>query len=562
MSQEKQDLIGEIVNYRYEILEKIGESELFSVYKCKDQVANRLVALKILNSQFEGNLDFVSRIIENARRCHKLEHPAIAKILECDSSSGKTIIASDFAFGVSLAERFRRENTFYVPNAIDIMLKVLDALQYAHSAGIVHGDLRPQDIIISPDSEVRITDFGFAGVLRASPEISEKLSGRSIKYQAPELAEGAALSPSNDIFAFGTIFYEMLTGKPAYEGANNLAIAIKKVKAPPVSVRQMNPNVPKSLNDLIMRCLQVAPGERFANATALKRELQTIKENMQNPAETAVLGSRDYSTGVDVSQTESSRWKEVGILSLIFVSVVLVVMFSVFYFNKGAKKIAAPQLLGLTWEQASEAAKRVGLVVVDDGRGHSEMYEAGTIFEQTPMPGEFVTSGKPEVKVKISDGPSWSIVPNLVNMPEAEAREAAIKSSFNIGKVTEEYNSDVPPNSVIRQDPDSGIRRSPNSNIDIVLSKGIKPPPEPSPSTSESGNGSIKEQTFSVEVTVPEGVESAQSIRIVVKDSTGENTVIDDMQPSGTYSYEITTLGDRPRIDIYLNGKLIKTERP
>lgn len=554
-------MIGELINYRYEILEKIGEGELFSVYKCKDKVANRLVALKVLSPEYKEKPDFIARIIDNARRCNKLDHPAIAKILECDTTGGTTIIACDFARGVSLKERIRRENAVSTVSAVDIMVKVLDALEYAHAAGIVHGDLRPQDIIVSPDGEVRITDFGFADALRSSTDIAEKLSMRSVKYQAPELTEGGAFNPANDIYSFGAIFYEMLTGRPAFDGANTIAIAVKKVKEVPVSVRQLNPEVPKSLNDLVMRCLQVDPGQRFPNIAGLKKELVAIRNNILNPGASSRVEKNDEIT-YPVAQ-EGSRWKEVGILSLVFVSVVLIVMFSVFYFNKSGKKIAAPQLLGLSWEEASEVAKRAGLVLVDDGRGHSDTYPAGSICEQNPAPGEYVVSGKPEVKVKISEGPSWSTVPDLTNLPEPDAREAAIKRSFNIGKVTEEYSATVPPNNVIRQDPEAGVQRSPNSDIDIVISKGVKPVVEtPGDVQTDQETGAGKEQTFTVEVTVPEGVDSPQNVRIVVKDDTGENTPIDEMQPSGQYNYEITTYGNKPRIDIYLDGKLIKTERP
>ncbi len=558
-------MIGEVIDYRYEVLEKIGDGALFTVYKCKDKVLNRLVALKVLNDEYAARTDFAGKLAENCKRTAKLTNPGIARVLECESNSSSTTVACEYVRGVSVRERMRRENVFSVSGSIEIMLRVLDSLEYAHSVGVVHGDLRPQDIIVSPDGEVKITDFGIAESLRAFPDIADRLSMRSIQYQAPEVTEGAVFSPASDIYSFGAVFYEMLTGRSPFDGSTTLAVALKKVKEPPTPVRQLNAEVPKSLNDLVIRCLQTDPRQRYNNIAAVRSELTAIRDGLFRVGKGKISGQDKQleSPYSDTQQPGVSRWKEVALLSLLFVGVVLVMMFTVFYFLGNTKKIAAPRLVGLTWEKASEEAKKSGLVLVEDGRGHSDIYDVGVICEQMPAPGEYITSRKPEVRVKISEGASWSTVPDLTNLGEADARAAAIKNSFNIGKITEDFNSTVPPNSVIRQDPESGVQRSPNSNIDIVLSKGPKPPvatpAQTTGPTTESGAG--KEQTFSVEVEVPESGESPKNVKIVVKDDTGENTVVDDMQPSGTYNYDVTTYGEKPTIQVFVDSELKKSVR-
>jgi len=558
-------LIGEVIDYRYEVLEKIGDGALFAVYKCKDKVLNRLVALKVLNGEFAARTDFASKLAENCRRSAKLTHPGLARVLECESNNNTTTIACEYVRGVSVRERIRRESVFSVSGSIDIMLKVLESLEYAHSVGVVHGDLRPQDIIVSPDGEVKLTDFGVAESLRAFPDIADRLSMRSIQYQAPEVTEGAVFTPSSDIYSFGAIFYEMLTGHTAFDGSTTLAVALKKVKEPPAPVRQINSEVPKSVNDLVMRCLQVDPRQRHSNITALRSELTAIRDGLFRTGKGKISGAEKQQdlAYADIQQTSGSRWKEIGLLTLLFVGVVLIMMFTVFYFWGNTKKIAAPQLVGLTWDAASEAAQKAGLVLVEDGRGHSDTYPAGQICEQSPAPGEYITSRRPEVKVKLSEGTSWTAIPDLTNLGEGEARDTAIKNSFNIGKITEEYSSTVPPNSVIRQDPEPGMQRAPNTNIDVVLSKGVKPPVaapvQTTQPTTESGSG--KEQTFNIEVEVPESGDSPKNVKIVVKDDTGENTVVDDMQPSGTYNYDVTTYGAKPNIQVFIDGELKKSVR-
>lgn len=558
-------MIGEVIDNRYEVLEKIGDGALFAVYKCKDKVLNRLVALKVLNDDFAARPDFAGKVVDYCKRNTKLSYPGIARVLECESTGVATTIACEYVRGVSVRERIRRESVFSVSGAIEVMLKVLESLEYAHSVGVLHGDLRPQDIIVSPDGEVKITDFGVAEALRECPDIAERLSLRSINYQAPEVTEGAVFSPGSDIYSFGAVFYEMLTGRSAFDGVSTLAIALKKVKESPAPVRQLNSEVPKSLNDLVMRCLHIESRERHSNIAALRAELTAIRDGLFQTGK-GRLSRPDRELGSalpESAQTTGSRWKEVGLMTLLFVGVVLIMMFAVFFFFGGSKRIAAPQMLGLNWEEASEAAKKAGLVLVDDGRGHSDKYEAGIICDQTPAPGEYVKPGKPEVKVKISEGASWAVVPDLTNLGEADARESAIKSAFNIGKVTEDFSSNVAPNSVIRQDPEPGVQRSPNSSIDIVLSKGVKPPVSSPTATNEatSESGAGKEQTFSIEVQVPDSGDTPKSVKIVVKDDSGENTVVDDMQPAGSYNYDVTTYGLKPTIQVYVDGELKKSER-
>lgn len=557
-------MIGEVIDYRYEVLEKIGDGALFTVYKCKDKVLNRLVALKILNNEYASRRDFADKIAENARRSAKLTHPGIARIIESESGATSTTIACEYVRGVSIRERLRRETALSISVSIEIMLKVLEALEHAHAVGFVHGDLRPQDIIVSPDGEVKITDFGVAEALRAFPTVAERLSMRSILYQAPETTEGAVFTAASDVYSVGAIFYEMLTGKPAFEGATTVAVAVRKVKEQPVAVRQLNPEVPKSLNDLIMRCLQVDPKQRYSSIASMRSDLLSIQESLYQASTGKVVRSNQPAY-TDLQPAQGSRLKEVGLLSLVFVGVVLLVFFIVYMMLGTSKKVSAPQLVGLSWDEAYKVAGRAGILLIEDGKGHSDRYPAGVIFEQTPSPGEYINSKNKEVRVKISEGMSWVTVPDLRNQPEPTAREIAIRSSFNIGDVKEQYSDTIPPNNVISQDPDPGVQRSPNSNINIVLSKGIRPPavaPAPPPVPAPTPDVSTgKEQTFNVEVEVPGDGGTQKNVRIVVNDDSGENIVVDDMQTAGTHSYDITTYGSHPTIKVYVDGDLKNSVR-
>ena len=274
-------MIGQIVNYRYEVLEKIGDCEIFSVYKARDKVLNRLVALKVLAKDLAADREFGTVVAGSYRDVAALAHPNIARVLDADCTAESCFAACEYAHGINVKERVRRAGPMAVPLVLDIIIPVLEALEYAHANRVAHGDLRPQDIIASPDGEVKLTDFGMSSAMRKCPSVADKYQMRSIHYEAPEIAEGAVPTASSDLYSIGVIMYEMLTNTLPFDGTTAVSIALKKIKETPSQPRSINAGIPKTLNDIIMTAIESSPKDRYNSASAMLADLRGLRDALR-----------------------------------------------------------------------------------------------------------------------------------------------------------------------------------------------------------------------------------------------------------------------------------------
>ena len=559
-------MIGQIVNYRYEVLEKIGECSISSVYKSRDKVLNRLVALKILRREPAEDRIFSAAVCTGYENVAALAHPNITRVLDVDNSPDCCYVASEFAHGINVKDRIRRGGPISVPLALDIIIPVLEALEFAHANKIVHGDIRPQDIIVSPDGEVKLTDFGLSYALRERPEIADKYIMRSVHYQAPEVTEGVPPTVSSDIYSVGAILYEMLTGILPFDGTTAVAVALKKIKELPNPPRSINASIPKSLNDLVMRAIEKLPEDRYSSASVMLLDLRMIRESFRTghvmsipqPAHTRTA----YEEAPASEPAEDGMKKRLVLLMLLFIVAVLISLGATVYLSGQNKEIRVPPLLGKTWEEAQYEAEEKGIRLVDDGRVYSNAYESGKICSVIPPSGSTVPRNDPVVKVKISQGPSRVTIPDLTGLPENNANETAVSAGFTIGKVTEEYSEKVPINSVISQTPEPGVIRPPGSSIDLKISLGAKPEAISSESMEEPPDSSPRNQNkFNIAVEVPSDSEGTQDVRIVVDDERGETTQYQEThQPGDKFTVTINTYGSGPRIRVYVGDQVVSDE--
>lgn len=565
--REELSLIGQVINFRYEVLEKVGDGALFSVFKCRDKVLNRLVALKVLNQDLASDLQFVSALCDGCEEVSPLSHPNIARIYEADNSPEGCLVATEFAHGVDVAQRIRRGGPMSVQLALDIIIPVLEALEYAHANRFVHGDVRPQDIIVSPDGDVKLTDFGIARAMRQCPRVADRYLMRSLHYQAPEVIEGGAPSVAADVYSVGVVLYQMLTGVLPFDGATPAAVALKKVKEPPNSPRSLNIAVPKSLSDVVVRALASTPEERYPSALAMLADLRQIREALRKGTPTTIeqpvsVPVREVKTPyaeAALPDAEDSLGKRIIFLTALFVVVVLLFAGGTMLIKGRQDQIRVPPLLGKTWDEGVAIAREKGIQLIDDGRMYSDDYEDGQICSVIPPVGSIVKRSQPVVRVKISQGPSRIPVPDLVGLPESEANATAVREGFTIGKVTEEYSDKIPVNSVISQSPEAGLMRRPNTPISLVISLGPKPETVTPPTVPSLGASNIRR--FSVSVEVPENVEGAQEVRIVVNDDRGETTVYQEQrEPGDKFNVSISTVGAPARIRMYVGGNLVSDD--
>jgi serine/threonine-protein kinase len=307
-----------------------------------------------------------------------------------------------------------------------------------------------------------------------------------------------------------------------------------------------------------MRALDASPKDRYPSASAMLADLRALRDGLRigqptlapEPAEE----QREVAPAVEQDSLSRGYWW----LLALFVLTVMVFFGVTLLVARQRAEIQVPQFVGKTWDEAQSEAESRGIELIDDGRVFSESYQAGKICSAVPPVGSMVPRNSAVVKVKISSGPSTVEVPDLVGMTEADASDAARNAGFAIGKVKQEYSDKVQINSVIAQDPEGGLRRTPGMAIDLVMSQGLKPAPEEQPEEPTTG-GEGGERKFTVNVEVPAGSDGPQDVLIKVIDDRGETTAYEQThEPGDKFSTSVTAEGSNIRIKVYVGGTLVK----
>ncbi|MBI2842334.1 MAG: protein kinase [Armatimonadetes bacterium] len=576
------ELIGKVVNYRYEVLEKCGDGHFFSVYKARDKVLNRLVAVKMLGSKFAQVPGFSDRLVGVVQTLTDLDHPNIAKVFEADEQDGNQFLAVEYVRGINLKDRIKRTAPFSISYAVDVAIAVAEALDYAHRNGIVHGDVRPHNILTRPDGQIKLTDFGMTAVLSAHPAVYEEAMARSVHYAAPELIHGEAPAPESDVYSLGVVLYEMLTGSVPYDGSTSTAVVARLLQNPVPSPHDANSGVPQILNEIVMKAMQKDPAKRYAGAAEMAAALRRVKEWLRT-GETPAWPPRQKEEEVEDVRYDHSYPTEYPLKSALvylltaFV-VIIVTAVSVVMLNGGFRtnELVVPNLVGMTWEQASEIAGRTGLELQEHRREYNDRFPAGQIYMTNPREGSAVPKDSPFIKVWISRGPKLLLVPDVVGLRDTDARRRIADAGLVPGRTASEYSGTVPAERVISQSPPAGQRLEPLKPVDIVVSLGeeplptpempdvsqpdlSQPPAQPQGETPPPSPQEPKEREYSVDVSIPARARGPQLVRIEVLDAYGEVTAYEDThQPGEKISRTVRGFGDPIEIKVYVNNALIK----
>ena len=277
-------MTGEVVAGRYELEELVGSGGMSSVYRALDRLLERHVALKILHPHYGDDAEYVERFRREARAVAQLSHPNIVTVIDRGQADGQQFIVFEYIDGESLKQLVDRNGPLPARRAIELALQVADALAFAHQAGLVHRDVKPQNVLVTEDGEAKVTDFGIARSLDVEHGVTQTgtVLGTS-NYLSPEQARGQTITPATDVYSLGVVLYELLTGEVPFPGDNFVAVAMKHINEPPPSLLERRPDVPARLMHAVERALAKDPADRFPTMEAFALELRACLAELGDP---------------------------------------------------------------------------------------------------------------------------------------------------------------------------------------------------------------------------------------------------------------------------------------
>ena len=516
--------IGKVLGNRYEILERIGSGGMAVVYKARCHWLNRFVAIKILKEDLTQDEEFRRRFYDEAKAVAMLSHPNIVSIYDVsrsEDSSEPDYIVMELIDGITLKQYIqKRGGKLHWKEALHFITQIMKGLSHAHGRGIIHRDIKPQNIMVLRDGSVKVADFGIARLVSSVQSTMTQEALGSVHYISPEQARGSHIDARSDIYSAGVVLYEMLTGRLPYEGDSPVAVAIQHINSIPLSPRELDDSIPEAMEEITMKAMASDVEKRYVSADAMLVDLEEFRKNptisfdysssdllegedeptrpIDSKATRAVAARPAHATQREVKavkRTEPDDDDDEGyenegggfVRGLVIFSAVIACLAGVAYFLwitvfsgmiEEPQTFEVPKLSGYTLEEAIALPEVVdqGFTIKEGEYLTDDEVPAGQIISQNPEAGEIVKSGGQEITVTISLGGSGIQVPELYNKDQ----RVAVNTLNNLGlvpEIQEAYSEDVTKGNVMSQDPAPGESIEEGATVTIVVSQGREPKP-------------------------------------------------------------------------------------
>lgn len=483
------NLEGKLLGSRYEIIEKIGNGGMATVYKAKDLVLKRYVAVKILREEYTTDNEFIKRFNTEAESAASLTHPNIVSVYDVGKEGNLYYIVMELIKGKTLKEIIVEDGRMGWKWSVKIAKQIAQALETAHRNNIIHRDIKPHNIIITEDGTAKVTDFGIAKAVSNSTITAFGTTIGSVHYFSPEHARGGYTDAKSDLYSLGVVLYEMVTGRVPFDADTPVSVALKHMQEKPVPPIELNPAIPQSLNDLILKAMEKDPNMRYSTATEMIEDLDKILKNPE--AEVGVVDksqARARRIQQEENQTNQSKFAKFkkyleehkGVKIALIVAIFLIVFIASIGITLGVlnsgkpKDILLPNFTNLTLDEAKAKAEEVKLNLNVSEEKYDVQIEEGKIISQDPkyQPNYTVKEGS-TVNVVVSKGQEIVKVTKLVGKTKDEARKEL--KDLGLEMEIEEVNSDdVEPGIVIEQDKQEGEEVLAGTKIKLKVSLGIE----------------------------------------------------------------------------------------
>ena len=518
---DKDKYIGRLLDNRYEILEVIGIGGMAVVYKARCHRLNRLVAIKILKDEYSQDADFRNRFHAEGQAVAMLSHPNIVSVYDVSTSSDADYIVMELIEGISLKQYMEKKGVLNWKETLHFGMQIAKALDHAHSRGIVHRDIKPHNVLVLKNGSVKVADFGIAQIMSKTNTLTKEALG-SVHYISPEQAKGGRVDSRSDLYSLGVVMYEMMTGRPPYDGESPVAIAIQHINGGAPMPSTINANIPGGLEQIIMKAMAVDLSERYTSASQMLNDMDEFRKDPtilfgfrgagaahiravnlaagtgpQTTAERKTAGAaaanRRPRTPEERRKLERQRRRQqeeenrsrittIAIVACSVVAVIAIIIFMVMllnggFFNKNTKTVLVPNLQGIVYKDLKREDYPDVQIELSDW-GFSDEYEKGEIMSQSPDYNLVVPVGS-KVWVVVSMGPeneNKQVMQDLTGVNEEKATQFLQDLKLNLRILPRnEYSDTVPAGLVTRTTPGDGETLVEGQIVDLWISLGPAP---------------------------------------------------------------------------------------
>ena len=460
--------IGQIIKERYEITQLLGEGGMSFVYKAIDKQLQRTVAIKTLKPVYVEQEKFVERFKREAQTAANLNHPNIVQIFDWGIGD-EPFFVMEYIEGSTLTSIVSKKKTLSISDILFIGAQVSSGLQAAHSQGLVHRDIKPGNIMITPEGKVKVTDFGIVSLQNEESDITKtgSILGTA-SYISPEQAQGKPVSKESDLYSLGTVLYELITGRPPFEGETPIATATKHITDKPEKLSSYRQNIPKGVENAILKLLHKYPKDRFKNAEDLRALLLQQKNQLQS------IQTQENLVGLTNPKVKYRFTLPVLAISLSIVIGTIWTLTSIFdglpVDGETQIIIEIPDLTGSSQTEALNDLQNLGFKVGIENSAHPNVPE-GSVIRTQPV-ANTPTGPDTLVTIIVSVGPEAYPIPYVIDLETDRAIYVIEESGFEIGQRIEVNDDSVPIGFIISQNPIAGKKMGPGSSVDLVISAG------------------------------------------------------------------------------------------
>ncbi len=504
-------MIGKILAERYEIIEKIGGGGMAIVYKAKDRVLNRFVAIKVLRSEFKEDDDFIKRFEREAQSAAALSHSNIVSIHDVGVSEDTYFIVMEYIKGGTLKELIRDKGALNIEIATSYAIQICSAIECAHNNSIIHRDIKSHNIMIKDEGNIKVTDFGIARAATSSTLTNTGNLIGSVHYFSPEQAKGIHSDEKSDIYSFGIVFYEMVTGRLPFEGDTPVAVALKQIQEDPILPSIINKLVPRSIESIILKCMEKDPRYRYEDSEEIIKDLKQslimpngdyVKKKRNDFEETIIITKKDVNDEVEKNASTNNMDQEmyknktdnrtgnamnhnrpgnkpkknkktlyIAIVAWL-AALVIITLSGYLILNKvfSVDSVIVPSVVGLTESEARNILSEKGFEMEVTGNVTNAEIPEGSVIDQDPKANDTNKLLNP-VKVTISKGAPKVKVPNLINTNYVDIDLKLRNIGLVEGVMSSEY-SNLPKGNVIKQKIESNTEVDQGTAIDYTISLG------------------------------------------------------------------------------------------